>query len=77
MDKYQLMGKLAQIQLDLLDVVSALSGVERQIQRGGEERKFKLAERDIDLLREGFTVTLIENGTAVQVSLKNEGKTYL
>ena len=77
MDKYQLMGKLAQIQLDLLNVVSALSGVERQIQRGGEEKKFKLTERDIDLLREGFTVTLIENGTAVQVQLVNEVKTYL
>ena len=77
MEKYQLMGKLAQVQRDLLDVVSALSGVERQIQRGGEERKFKLTERDIDLLREGFTVTLLENGTAVQVSLKNEAKTYL
>lgn len=71
MEKYQLMGKLAQVQLDLLKVVTDLSDIEREIQRGGEkERRFKLSESDMDLLKDGFTVTLIGGGTAVQVQLE-------
>jgi hypothetical protein len=77
MDRHDTVVTLIDTQSKLLDCVTALSKVERELIKeesfGVEsDRLFKLSSKDIEQLEDGFTITVIGNGVAIRLEMKGE-----
>lgn len=73
MDRHDLMFKVSQIQLDLLNVVTKLGNIERELQRE-EDEIVKLTDTQIEHMKDGFTVTTICNDKAYKIQLVDNSK---
>lgn len=73
MDRYDVMFRVSQIQLDLLNIVTKLGNIERELQRE-EDEIVKLTDTQIEHMKDGFTVTAICNDKAYKIQLVDNSK---
>ena len=69
MDRDKLIQILGDSQISLLKITGALIDIERDL-TSGQEKLFKLSTGDIAQLEEGYTITVIGNGTAIRLQMR-------